>query len=441
MNKALIAKLGWRLIHDDVSLWARVLQSKYRVRDIRDESWLKTKSNWSSTWKSVLKGVREVVIPGLSWGFGNGNTVRFWKDIWLLGSSLMHESNVEIPAELANARICDLWQNGVGWKLPQLSPYISPDTRLRLAAVVVDEFTGARDRVAWGQTQDGEFSVKSAYTSLTRNDQPRQNMQGIFQRVWQVIAHERVRTFLWLVVNQGIMTNAERYRRHLSATDTCQVCRGGEESIIHILRDCPAMEGIWRCIVPARKQREFFSAPLLSWIHQNLGDTADLGEYIWSTMFAVAVWWGWKWRCGNVFGTNGKCRDRVRFVKDLAAEVTKVHVKSREHGVAITRVQRQIAWQPPEGDWWKMNTDGAARENPGPASAGGVLRDTSGRWICGFALNIGICPAPLAEFWGVYYGLYMASERQVPRLIIEVDSETVMGFFIHGLVILTPCPS
>lgn len=38
MNKALIAKVGWRLLNDQVSLWARVFRSKYKVGDIHDYS-------------------------------------------------------------------------------------------------------------------------------------------------------------------------------------------------------------------------------------------------------------------------------------------------------------------------------------------------------------------------------------------------------------------
>lgn len=50
--------------------------------------------------------------------------------------------------------------------------------------------------------------------------------------------------------------------------------------------------------------------------------------------------------------------------------------------------------------WAKVNTDGASRGNPCLAAAGDVLWDEYGSWICGFALNIGICSAPLVELWG-----------------------------------------
>lgn len=34
MNKELVVTLSWRLLNDNTSLWARVLRSKYRVKDI-----------------------------------------------------------------------------------------------------------------------------------------------------------------------------------------------------------------------------------------------------------------------------------------------------------------------------------------------------------------------------------------------------------------------
>lgn len=54
-----------------------------------------------------------------------------------------------------------------------------------------------------------------------------------------------------------LMTNTERQRRHLCDSGICSVCKGGEETIIHIIRDCPAMSGIWTRLVPAQKRVSF----------------------------------------------------------------------------------------------------------------------------------------------------------------------------------------
>jgi len=88
---------------------------------------------------------------------------------------------------------------------------------------------------------------------------------ALFSRIWGVVATERAKMFIWLVGNQALMTDAERFRRHLCITDVCQVCKGGSETIIHILRDCPAMAGLWDRIIPQRRRRSFFAQSLIEW--------------------------------------------------------------------------------------------------------------------------------------------------------------------------------
>lgn len=229
------------------------------------------------------------------------------------------------------------------------------------------------------------------------------------------------------------MTNMERYRRHLCVSSVCPVCKGGEETIIHVLRDCPAMLGIWTRISPTRGSRYFFDQSLLEWIYDNIGKKEGLEENSWATTFAMAIWWGWKWRCGNVFGENGKCRDRVQFIKDVSKEVVCAHLVTRAGSSQGTRVERLIGWSPPSEGWVKLNTDGAVRGDHGMATAGGVLRGGDGCWGGGFAVNIGICSVPLAELWGVYYGLYIAWDRRITHLELEVDSELVVGFLQTGI--------
>lgn len=400
MNKSLIAKVGWRLLQDQSALWARVLRCKYKVGEVSDGRWLIKKNTWSPTWMSIVVGFIEVILHSLSWVPGDGTEICFWEDKWLHGGLLWDESNGEMPAGFETMLAKDLWSAGRGWDFSKISPYVTLKRILELSAVVLDLVTGARDRLALGETQDGQFTVGSAYAMLSLNDLPRLNMSNFFNRIWKVLVPERVRGFLWLVSNQALMTNEERYRRHICVSNICEVCKSGVETTLLILPDCPAMAEIWTRIVPRRRQREFFSKTLFEWVYDNLREGVPFAESSWSTVFAMAAWWGWKWRCGNVFGENRRCRDRVQFVRDVAKEVFVTKKNMNVVRGVQSRVEKLIGWEAPRVVWIKINTDGASHGNPGLAAAGGVLRDGDGNWLGGFALNIGICSAQLAELWG-----------------------------------------
>ena len=65
------------------------------------------------------------------------------------------------------------------------------------------------------------------------------------------------------------------------------------------------------------------------------------------------------------------------------------HVKEvllREHANAA-REEKFIKWERPQEGWWKMNV---ACGGTAIAGAGGVLRDSWGRWRMGSQLNIGL---------------------------------------------------
>ncbi|KAG7552028.1 Reverse transcriptase domain [Arabidopsis thaliana x Arabidopsis arenosa] len=410
MNKALLAKLGWRLLHDQSGLWAGVLRSKYKVGDLRDQNWIVAKSNWLSTWRSVGIGLREVVLNGYSWVIGDGKNILFWRDKWLADLPLMDTATQDVPAEYERLTARDLWRNGSGWDFGRISPFVSENKRLEMAAFVLDTVTGARDRLAWGETWDGLFTVKSAYAMLTRDDSPRQNMGSFYDRLWRVTAPERVRVFLW--------SAKEVWRR------SC---------MFFGIRDCPAMAGIWSRIVPISRRRAFFSKSLLEWLYDNLSVGGGAESEIWPTMFAMGIWWSWKWRCGNLFGENRVWRDRVRFIKDRAKEVLDERVANGGASARPVRVEKLVGWVAPVSGWCKLNTDGASHGNPGMATAGGVLRNEEGGWCGGFALNIGRYSAPLAELWGVYYGLYIAWEQGITRLELEVNSKMVVDFLTTGI--------
>ncbi|VVA32958.1 Hypothetical predicted protein, partial [Prunus dulcis] len=81
MNRALLAKIGWRMHTRDQGLWAQIYEKKY----LKDYSILDTpgvsKQDCSATWRSVLYGV-ELLRKGMVWRVGNGDKGCSQESIW-----------------------------------------------------------------------------------------------------------------------------------------------------------------------------------------------------------------------------------------------------------------------------------------------------------------------------------------------------------------------
>lgn len=67
-----------------------------------------------------------------------------------------------------------------------------------------------------------------------------------------------------------------------------------------------------------------------------------------------------------------------------------------------------IRWMGPREGWVRLNTDGAAKGNPGRAGAGGITRGYRGELHEAFAMNCGICSCTKAELLAVMRGLLVA---------------------------------
>lgn len=73
-----------------------------------------------------------------------------------------------------------------------------------------------------------------------------------------------------------------------------------------------------------------------------------------------------------------------------------------------------------------VQTDGAARGNPGPAGIGVVVTDESGRVIATIAEGIGVATNNEAEYRAAIAGLRLASERGADRVLLRSDSKLLI---------------
>jgi len=75
---------------------------------------------------------------------------------------------------------------------------------------------------------------------------------------------------------------------------------------------------------------------------------------------------------------------------------------------------------------YKLYTDGGARGNPGPAAAGVVLKNSSGKIIKELGLYLGETTNNQAEYKALVLGLRTAIEQGVTKISCFLDSELVV---------------
>ncbi|KAK8517460.1 hypothetical protein V6N13_127636 [Hibiscus sabdariffa] len=102
--------------------------------------------------------------------------------------------------------------------------------------------------------------------------------------------------FLWLAINQKLVTNLERHHRSLSTNADWSQYGVATESVIHALRDCSIARNLWHCVVPTIVMPNFYTSHAAEWILENinLSEVSHIDNIPWNTVFLPSLG-----TCGN----------------------------------------------------------------------------------------------------------------------------------------------
>ena len=168
MNQALLAKTGWHLLQQEQGLWAQVFKAKYlKHGGVLTEKDLHHKAS-SSVWRGVLYGSK-ALANGIRWRIGSGDDVLFWTDNWLSCGTLRQWATIDLSEELIQTKVSDFLDDGV-WDTVCLTACL-PDNIVKLITGMHVGFNGnGVDKRIWQFTSNGCFSVKTAYSSLMKDN-------------------------------------------------------------------------------------------------------------------------------------------------------------------------------------------------------------------------------------------------------------------------------
>ena len=151
-NDAMLAKIGWRLLHNPNSLPGKILKGKYFPEcSILQAS---EASVMSHGWCSVLTG-RDLLLKKIGWAIGDGLSISVWHDPWL--STSKQERPMGPPTEQSvNLRVVDLMtEDGKQWNRMKLQ-LLLPDYEEKILCLK-QSVTGAEDKLIWLGTKSGEI--------------------------------------------------------------------------------------------------------------------------------------------------------------------------------------------------------------------------------------------------------------------------------------------
>ena len=92
----------------------------------------------------------------------------------------------------------------------------------------------------------GGFTLGSAMKLVRSTGEEEVNEDNNWKVIWKLAVPQRLRMFMWLSYQDRLMSNANRFIRHLTDDPRCYVCGEVEENTIHILRECPVAKILWR---------------------------------------------------------------------------------------------------------------------------------------------------------------------------------------------------
>ncbi|WCJ31985.1 Polynucleotidyl transferase ribonuclease H-like superfamily protein [Euphorbia peplus] len=368
-------------------------------------------------------------MSGLSWSIGNGKLTSLWDDKWLDNRILRLETTRPVETIHSNWKVSDCFDDATGRKWDILESYFDEEILLRLHVIIGTRALDIGDMPYWSNSTNGSFSCKSAY-SMLMSRVSETHSTDIFKSIWKLKIPHRNKHFAWLCLNNRLLTNVERHRRHLTDHVSCPRCQLTSESICHALRGCNVSAGTWKEIIPRHFWMEFFFMSADNWFKVCLKkDDTSFGFNNWKQVFVITTGTLWTWRNKSLFDSNFFLpSSRGRCVRTMIEENDNCwHYNNSKHSKP-QRTECWLSWSKLDSPFWKLNTDGACLETNGHIAAGGVLRDNNGDWKGGFLHNIGRGNSFEAELWGILSGLHLAIARGISNLVVESDCAEAVNF-------------
>lgn len=143
------------------------------------------------------------------------------------------------------------------------------------------------DKLIWVHSSKGVISVKSAdHTEVERKKQQSGESSKANDKderwscMWTLKIPGIIKTFMWRAGNDLLATKKNLFNIKCSGNSMCSICLGEEETVLHVILQCPAANTIW----------VDFNSPVQKWKMEE-DDLLTLWEKFMNTFSTTELEW------------------------------------------------------------------------------------------------------------------------------------------------------
>lgn len=189
---------------------------------------------------------------------GRESSLKVWHSNWTSKGPLRNMIQGPLTWEANQLEIREfLVDTGLDWsKIPFELPL---DIKQVIQATPISLTGRGKDVLAWFESPQGKFKLKSAYKLAEGFDA---ESQFESKWIWKVDTLPRIKSFLWQCAHNSIGVKACLARRGVVEKDSFPICQEEAKTVLHMLRDCSRVRLVWRKLGVKVGDRVFWESNL-----------------------------------------------------------------------------------------------------------------------------------------------------------------------------------
>lgn len=209
-----------------------------------------------------------------------------------------------------------------------LNEFIDAEDIPRILSLRVSK-TGRRDGYSWKHTKSGNYTVKSGYAVAVEQRKKKQgggvmlsepSSNGLKKDLWKLKAPRKIKHFMWQALSGYVAAASKLKERHCGNDSVCQRCGADEETINHIIFECPSAVQCWALSAVLTSPGVFPSNSIYVNFDTLLRLQKDTTYAENTAFFPWLIWYLWKARNDKCF--NNKDTTPMDTLQLAGAEVT-----------------------------------------------------------------------------------------------------------------------